>query len=446
MIVQLKKKYQCKELIEELDELIKEAVSLFDEFSSCRVFGYNVRKIKRFETIMLDHLIEKTNFENAFDSIKVSYGDIKQGLHTVIYNLFCQIGKKQLEPTFSNFLLVLDERITELKRKPIKKFTFYIPLRVESQLGVDENKDLKNKLKKAEGISIRKLPKKVINLIQSASYKSLFANRQIIFRLDTKARDFVSPIKIIDRKTSAFLGALAFSNHLFRDMEKWISSSSDMSIARDPLDSHLLIIEDNKNVAYPHANQWQILEYDVKKDITLIGKEIWNIHNRDGGNYKRLITILKLLSKQETKIKELTEDSLKLYLEAITEKQLEISFLKFWIVTERILKQGGKRNDASILNTLKKIIKEKHLRRMIDGLYRKRNDLVHEFKINMISQQDRNLAKAIAESTLLFLIDPPTKIRNSQELRILIDNIFSSKEELGAKKSIINKLLRRKKG
>lgn len=82
---------------------------------------------------------------------------------------------------------------------------------------------------------------------------------------------------------------------------------------------------------------------------------------------------------------------------------------------------------------------------MVDGLYKKRNYLVHEFKINYISQQDRNLAKAISESTLLFLIDPPTKINNEQDLKILFDNIFLSKSELKKKNSIISKILRNKK-
>jgi hypothetical protein len=445
MIVQLKKKYQCKELIEELDELVKKAVSLFDNFSSCRTSSYNVQKIKRFETIILDHLIVKTNFESVFESIKTSYGDVKQNFHTIIYNILCQIGKKRLNPNFSNFLIVLDDKIKELKKKPIKKYTFYIPVRIETQLNNVENKNLRKKLKKATSLSVRKIPKKITRRINSQNLKSLFASRQIILKIDIKARDYISPIRLIERKTSTFLGALAFSKYYRMDTEKWSYSSSDMSITRDPSDNYLLIIENSKNIVYPHNNQWQIVDSEVKKDVKLTMKEIWSINDKENDSYQRLITILDLLSKQEPKIKEISEDSLKLYLEAITEKQLEISFLKFWIITERILKQGGNRNDTSILYILKKLIKEKHLKRMIDGLYKKRNDLVHEFKINMISQQDRNLAKAIAESTLLFLIDPPTKINNLQELRILIDNIFSSKEELAKKKKIINKIIKVRK-
>jgi hypothetical protein len=445
MIVQLKKKYQCKELIEELDELVKGAVGLFDDFSSCRVSGYNVQKIKRFETIILDYLLEKTNFEDAFDSIKISYGDIKTNFHTVIYNLLCRIGQKQLDPTFDNLLKVLDDKIKELKKKPIEKFTYYIPTRIESQLTEIEFKDLKKSLKKALGISLLKLPKKVLNQIKSDNYKSFMRSRQIIIKFEIKARDYTYPIKILDNKIYAFVGALAFSNHFYRDKEKWMSSYSDMSIAVNPIEDHAVIVKNNNEVVYPHDSRWQILNYEIQKEISLIGKEIWNIHNRQDGNYKRLKAILDLLEKQDKKILEISEDSLKLYLEAISEKQLEISFLKFWIITERVLKQGGKRNDISLLNVLKKIIKEKHLKRMIDGLYRKRNDLVHEFRINYISQQDRNLAKAISESVILFLIDPPTKINNVQDLRTVIDNIFLSKDELKKKKSIISKIMKSKK-
>jgi len=445
MIICLKKKYQCRDITDELDELIKEAVNLFDDYSSCRVSGYNVQKIKRFETIILDHLLEKSNFEDMFNSIKISYGDIKNNFHTVIYNLLCRIGQKQLNPTFDNFLKTLDDKIKELKKKPIEKYTYYIPTRIESQLTEAEFKNLKKSLKKASGVSLSKLPKKILNEIKSDNYKSFMRSRQIILKFEIMARDYIYPIKILDNRIYSFVGALTFSNHLYRDKEKWMSSSSDMSIAVNPIEDHLVIVKNNNQIVYPHQSRWQILNYEIQKEISLIGKEIWNIHNRSDGNYKRLKAILDLFGKQDKKILEISEDSLKLYLEAISEKQLEISFLKFWIITERILKQGGKRNDISLLNVLKKIIKEKHLKRMVDSLYKKRNDLVHEFKVNYISQQDRNLAKAISESVVLFLIDPPTKINNVQDLRILIDNIFLSKDELKKKKTIISKIIKSKK-
>ena len=444
MIVKLKKKYQCKEITEELDELVKEAVNHFDDFSGCSVSGYNVQSLKRFETIILDHLLGKTNFENEFSSIKISYGNIKNSF-TIIYNLLCGIGQKGLDPTFDNFLKVLDEKIKELKKKPLEKYTYYLPTRIKCQLTEDELEGLKKSLKKATSASLCKLPKKILKEIKSNNYKSFFLNRQIILKFEIEARDYIYPIKILDNKIYAFVGGLAFSNHLYRDNEKLLSSSSDMAIATNPIEDHLIIVKNNKKIVYPHESDWKILEYDIKKEISLLDKDIWNIHNKPNGNYKRLKMILDLLAKQDKNLKEISEDSLKLYLEAISEKQLEISFLKFWIITERILKQGGKINDISLLNVLKKIIKEKHLKRMIDGLYKKRNNLVHEFRINYISQQDRNLAKSISESVVLFLIDPPTKINNVQELKILIDNIFLSKIELKKKILIMDKLMRIKK-
>lgn len=445
MIVQLKKKYKCEEIFDELNELIKEGVELFDDFSGCVVSGYNVQKIERFETIILYHLIEKTNFENVFDSIMVSYGNIKNHFHTIIYNLLCEIGQKNLDATFDSFLNVLDNEIKELKRKPLEKYTYYLPTRIECQLNDSEFKALKKSVKEATGISICKLPKKILKQIKSNNYKSFFQSRQVILKFETKARDYIFPIKKLDNKIYSFVGALAFSNHLHKDKEKWMSSSNNMAIAINPVEEYILIVKNNNTIEYPNNNEWQRLEYEIKKEISLIGKEIWNIHNKPDGNYKTLKSILDLISKQEKRILEISEDSLKLYLEAISEKQLEISFLKFWIITEKILKQGSKRNDLYLLNVLRKIIRDKNLKIMVDDLYKKRNDLVHEFKINFISQQDRNLAKAISESTLLFLIDPPIKINNVQDLRMLVDNIFLSKSELKKKNQIISKILRNKK-
>ena len=114
----IKKKYECKKIREELDELIKDSSNLFDDVSKCMVSGANVQKMERFETVILDHLLEKTNFENAFSSIKASYGSTKEK-YTVIYTLLCQLRQKQLDPTFSNFLKIIDGRLKNIKQKPI---------------------------------------------------------------------------------------------------------------------------------------------------------------------------------------------------------------------------------------------------------------------------------------------------------------------------------------
>ena len=45
--------------------------------------------------------------------------------------------------TFDNFLKVLDEKIKELKKKPLEKYTYYLPTRIKCQLTGDELEGLK---------------------------------------------------------------------------------------------------------------------------------------------------------------------------------------------------------------------------------------------------------------------------------------------------------------
>ena len=71
-MIQLKKKYECKEIIDELDELIKESVNLYDDFKTCKVSDANVKRINLFETIILDHLLDKTNFERILILLKLA--------------------------------------------------------------------------------------------------------------------------------------------------------------------------------------------------------------------------------------------------------------------------------------------------------------------------------------------------------------------------------------
>ena len=141
-------------------------------------------------------------------------------------------------------------------------------------------------------------------------------------------------------------------------------------------------------------------------------------------------------------LKKLSEESLKLYFDAMIEKNLEISFLKFWILIEKILKQGGKITDESLIKMIRHIIREKHLKPVVDSLYKKRNDLVHEFKTDYISQFDRNLIKAIAESNILLLLNPPTEINNTAEFMIFLDNISCSEDLLKTKNRIIKGILK----
>ena len=277
---------------------------------------------------------------------------------------------------------------------------------------------LKKLIKKVVGLSIcQSLPEKILNEIKNPDYSNFFRCREIILKFEMAARDSYFPIEALDKKIHALIGAWAFSNHVGGDTTVWRSDSRNMSIESDPMEDHFIIVKSNK-IIHP------LTEPSISSDEKFwTGKKLWRKVKH--GNLK---CILDSLSKKNSGIGEVFETSLGLYFEAISEKRLEFSFLKFWIVTERILKQGVERSDRWICRFLKKLIKERHMERVVDCLYKKRNDIVHEFQLYYISQHDRNLAKEIAETAILILINLPSKIDNIPDLKTYIDDIYSKNE------------------
>ena len=429
MGIQLKKKYKCEKIIEELDELIKGAVGLYDDSPT----GPNTEKMDLLETIILSHLLQKTDFKNAFDSIKVDQPTIKSFFRTttIICDTLYRIYLKEISPTFDNFLERLNNEINSLKKKPLEKYSYYVPTRIKLNLDDKELNVLKKSIKKAIGLSICKLlPEKILKEIKSSDYKCFFQNRRIILKFEMKARDSEFPTQCLNNKIDALIGAWAFSNQPYS--QEIPGSYANIAILSDPIERSFIVVKNNQ-ISYTQGSS--ISYSEIRNKMSLTGEKFWH-----DVNYERLKGVLDNLSKQDKRIREVSEDSLKLYFWAISEKQLELSFLKFWIVTERILKQG-KRTDEWIRNFLEKWIKDKHLKRMAGVLHDKRNDLTHEFRADYISEPDRELAKDIAESMILFLINLPFKIDNLQDLRILIDNINLPKQDLKKQRLIISRII-----
>jgi len=442
MKIEIKKRYQNQEIIEELDSLIDEGLSLFEDFATCRVSGANIKKLERIETILLDHFKEKSNFDAIFRELKISYGNLREGFHSIFYNLLGKLGNSNKTKDILGFLEILNEKVNELKSQNIKNYNYYIPTRLELKLEKNELIKLKRNLKKAFNIQFVKIPQYLNKQIKSQPLASFFKNRQTL-KITSEGRDYIFPSQYETYKLIlGFLGTLAFCNHYGRDKQKWMSRSDDFSLATNPLEDYILI-ENNKKIVYPSGQLWQILDAEIKdEDIRLIFKEIWNIHNKPRGNFPMLLSILKLISTQEKKLRLFTSEILELYLDAISEKKLELSFLKFWIIIEKIIKCSRKITDENLKKTLTKIIKNKHIGFLIEGLHKKRNKIVHEFKTDFISQPDRNLTKALAESVILFLIDPPVKINNLGDIPVILDIVTLSKFELKNKKRILDKINR----
>lgn len=445
MKIDLKKDYKCVKIIDEINKIIQEYMTLFD--SECNTIKDEQRQ-EILEAILDYYIIKKTNLVKVLNFLKVSknFGYI---------DIISEMCKSRKDPTINNFLDILNSKINKIKEKEPDEFNFYIPVRVKLELKDDEKRSLKRAVKNAFGIEIvDSLPSDILEVYKDKNYLKLFSKR-LILKITESGRDYTFPFEnSIKPRIKAFIGAIGLSSLIFSfiqqiDFTKVDKASWDYSLKRNPIENALIITNKNNEIVYPSEESIQQYELWLDDDsVSIIGKDIWRIHKRPYGNFKTLMTILEKISQLPDKIRELLFYCLDIYFEAIVDRQLEFSFLKFWIIIEVILKQGGRRTDKSIIDLLtkltKQIIDDKQLAKMIPILYKKRNVLVHEFKKNYITQMDRNLAKIIAERLIWIVLDPPVKVHDLNELRVLIDNLVYSKEELQKRIEILSKILNAK--
>ncbi|MBS3053079.1 MAG: hypothetical protein J4469_01125 [Candidatus Aenigmarchaeota archaeon] len=434
-------KTKFEKLSDEIDNLIKDSVALFN--SDCSVSHPNNRKLQRLENILLQHLLENTNFSNVFDFLKSEFVTI--GDHTILFHILCEL-KKSNKNTLNDFLIALNNYVKNIKQKPVNDYSFYVPIRLNLYIPKNQISTLKKKTKQSNGVNIVKPTKKLLSKISGNNLKSLFGNRNFLIRIDSSGRDTRYCTKIVNKKIDAFLGAFALARFAYIDTSKLISASRDLSIETNPLEDFFIVIENQNTVIYPSGQSALLIENQIKPEtISKINKPPWNVHiSRRYVNYPLVIQILDGFRRSSNDIHKILEKALGLYYEAITEKDLDMSFLKFWVVSEIILRYSGKRKGKDLISLLEKIIIDKHLRKTVDLLYYKRNKLVHEFDTGYISQPNRNLSKMISEELIMLLLDPPFKIKNKEELKIFLSSL-SSKQHLIKQRSIINSIIRKMK-
>jgi len=438
----LKSEYQCKKYIDEINKIIQEYIRLFD--SACNTIK-DIQQQEILEAILDHYITQMTNLTKVLNSLK-SWRNFE---YMDILSEMCRNG---MQPNIDNFLSLLSSRINEIEEKPIEEFNFYIPVRVDLELEDTEESRLKKAAENAFGIEIvDSLPSNILEAYKGRKYIELFSER-LILKVSKRGRDYIFPFEnSVKTLIKAFIGAIGLSSLLFSfiqqvDFSKVDTSHWDYSLRRNPIEEALIITNKKSEVIFPPERFIQQCDAWIDHDsISLIGKDIWTIHNRPHGNFETLMDILEKISQLSEKIRKLLFYYLDIYFEAIVERQLEFSFLKFWIITEVILKQGGHRTDENIITLLTKLTRDdKHLAKMIPILYAKRNELVHEFRKGYITQLDRNYAKIIAETLILLVLDPPVEVHNSNELRILIDNLAYSNNELQKRVEILSGILKAK--
>jgi len=399
--VQLYSEHRNKATISKLNKLVADSIDLVEGDSKTIVRGAsNLIKLETIKTTLLHNLLEKTNFDEVFEKIKSSYssGFFLTALHRIKLHSY--------EPTFDNFIKIINELTDEKIQNKMETFSIYIPARLEITLNKENSNNFNDILKNAIGISIERPPASLFEQIKLPKFSELFIHSPTVFKLKIDARGADYALKEIRKKLNFFFGVVSLSHTLFVDS---ISYPYKGPISNNPLIDWYLVTNEASDIIIPNRTQRILWCPEIINEcISTLSKEIWIINDQPE-NYGRISNFIKTMNKKDKSINCFIEDILILYFKAITENDLDICFLKFWIIIEKIIKKSHNKK-TNFRAELNKIFEGSCFEDYVNELYDKRNDFVHEFKSNYISQSDRNLSKLIAENLILKFFDEDDSI------------------------------------
>jgi hypothetical protein len=257
-----------------------------------------------------------------------------------------------------------------------------------------------------------------------------------IIEISVQGRDYEFASQTANSKLNLFLGFLSLMRYSF--IKRIDNSNEEKSI--DNIKAQYAIVLEGKELIYPPTRYMpeEILK-SIKNEVSelrFISAIDLNIRNKSS-IFDHYVTIIKNVKNEKTKKKlwGCLEEFIRLYYDACTEKNLPYSFLKFWMIGEIIIKKiSGKIKDDNLLRRLEKILtmfyKDKFIENRIEFLYHRRNELVHRGNFELITQEDRNLSKIIADSVLIFFMGYLIDLNNLDEYNFLIQNIKKNDNEI----------------
>ena len=464
----INKKYDSEEERKNLNNLIKETVELNNKIR----MGYNeyLEKIQYIDLFLIN-LSNKTNLEKELNRFFASINDLD---FNKIFSNLKTVSKDNLT---DSLLEELNLDLNRIKNEDEKIYNFIFPINIISKKCIDDFvrfhnvnfEDIFNlfgielvdpnnyRFFKTEFIfGDHKDSKKCINdlmnpLMDPNKYRGLLLEVNINSRSLAFARE-----KAV-RKMEIFLGFLSFSQFYLSNTRSFYSSfQKDKKLEISSISSYIYFVFENRvELIHPFyyvidlkgrkelLSHWEMKKDEIIQSIlelpsatidscSYVIYELFNIFNDNN---------------LEKKLKENLENSLILYYYACEEKMLDYSFLKFWMISELIIKKAGSITDKTVATRMVSVIKsnvrlptERFLDEEIHFLQRKRNALVHDGNISNISQYDRKLSKLIADSVLRLFIQWIPEIRDIHGFSFVLKNLRQDYDNLIQYSEIIKKM------
>lgn len=212
----------------------------------------------------------------------------------------------------------------------------------------------------------------------------------LVLKIDIRARMRGYAHKEGINRVKSFLGYIAHMDK-YQTTSEYFGDFDEYNIIN--LNYGPFIIIKDKMIDWPIFGLEDKIQTRLKLSNQVISEEKFNIMVDVCEKYLQQI-------RRET-LKNLLFRSFSLYYAACSDKTLEYSFLKFWNITEYLIKSNSSIPDPELLEIMKQFFHD-YLSMRVDFIYDKRNDLVHKGFTESITDSDRNLSKLMAD---LFIND-----------------------------------------
>lgn len=449
--ITLRNEFKCENTYNELNYLIKTISKIFEKKNGHKnEAGYSAKsEFRQYLDLILSHLFEKTDFKAKLNNLKVSEFSI---------NYFAIFPKlKGSDPTllFEKLLELLSEELLKLGKIKSTNFKFIFLINIkkfdEFRISDIKKEELEVYLRILDIFKIKRIKEledfSFENSIETEKAKILmkrFSSEGLeIIEIAKKGRDFRYSLEKALENLELLFGFYSFVRKHFMSTEKLGYSNHSI----DELDYVASFVINDNEFVLNYSGELISLgllnhDYLVSRIINFRKKELIDL--KINYNKQKFIGFIDLFLdsnfKDKVKLIKPLDEFLVMYHRACYEPTLDYSFLKFWMLSERISKRiNGNLRDHELKKFIKKILitffeerYESFIKDRVDFLYRKRNALVHEGKLNLISEENRNLSKSIADRMLFFYIGHIELFNNLEDYKFFVQNI--KKEESRLKK------------
>ena len=413
----LKNKYGQKKALK------RALIKCFDEIISLGVDGnYYIEKPSDFNVIseiIFSYVVEATNISNMLDINILSEDEIKLYLCKLSYVKSYPEGQ-----LLDEFLLGINKIYEDAINQANKayNFVFYTNIKVS-----DNKRDLFDEILSFFNLKSFVFEKSYFDAVTDMRLRSKYLKA---FNPETE----IVSCKMVGKSRSQMFyeascniyllfGFLAYMNNIGHTYEKWSINLFDMDYSIVNLNiAAYFVLDENPSLDYLDHN------FRLIKHSKIYESFKFKIDRSDYFYY------VKLKDLKNNSLLSFLNEYLRLYYFACNESDLDASFLKFWSLSEKIVKDiYGDTSDSKLIKKFKKILKcfdkNEFLVNRIDFIKGKRNKLVHENN-SEINITDRNVIKLVSDYLIFFIIYHFKKVKQITEYGIILDYMDNDSQNL----------------